>query len=921
MVHHALVQGDRYQLSNIYETNYDKYDRSVSLAAGDGAYKNPLPNNDETVSPDEPNASQKKNAGAGRRKELLTKTVKIQASEMGVRQIIMLSLCFSSSCLAQQCTQVGSFGDRCQFQCHCAANTACDLSNGACSGGCDPQWFGPACQYDVSEVTVNGGSGSDLPWLTDNDDTTCNNGNVQSITVRLNTPHPLSWVRIVVRNAAYLKRFQLSYQADGSQASTPCVDPRSAKVNDVTLDISCPTSGVVSQVMLSGATVLELCSLYISRGRNVAFNEATQQSSTFYGFILWYASNAVDENPAIEGTSASSEATCSHTISDRTGLAWWRVTFSNDVDINRFVIYNRRDCCENRLINFTLQAYSSSGTNPVYIYTEPGGPAQLVYTVVPSPPIGFSVNSVQLDVSKNTDKQNILTLCDVYVFGEVVCPAGKFDRQCERDCNCADQTEACFVSTGGCPSGCAAGYTGEDCYTYYETSLSDQPRLCGEEAFGTSNLHTDADLISSTTSKRKDGADTFKNGVIKKAKQTLAVREESSSTRTCEDGKYGVGCNESCSSNCAQSTNICNPVNGACNGGCGSTPGYRPPLCKEQCFPGTYGIECAQNCSDHCAGQNDICDTLFGVCEFGCDPGYQSVQCDIQCDPGKYGQDCKETCSDHCAGESKSCNHVSGTCDLGCEDRFYGPLCKDECPKGKYGRDCDKTCSVHCAGPSNTCDWTDGSCDFGCDPGYLPPMCAEVCPRGRYGAGCNETCSEHCAGVLNNCDHRDGTCLLGCEEGYGLPKCDTGNKFLQDLRRRTATNHSQSPSSDEEVKGDAQNLPLPPLPGPPVRSIIDKTHENKDHMSTQGNQNQRPYHTLQHPENDGDGDHVYERTDDPYERPLSLVGDCGAYENPLSIGVTPGSLEKSNNQIKDDGAGQDKTRAHNYQNLESVSTM
>ena len=48
---------------------------------------------------------------------------------------------------------------------------------------------------------------------------------------------------------------------------------------------------------------------------------------------------------------------------------------------------------------------------------------------------------------------------------ETACPAGQFGRECERQCNCANQTDSCFVHSGGCPSGCAPGYTGEDCYT------------------------------------------------------------------------------------------------------------------------------------------------------------------------------------------------------------------------------------------------------------------------------------------------------------------------------------------------------------------------------------------------------------------------------------------------------------------------
>ncbi|GFN95396.1 U3 small nucleolar ribonucleoprotein imp3 [Plakobranchus ocellatus] len=110
---------------------------------------------------------------------------------------IVFSVCFSDVCMAQ-CDQ-GWFGDGCQFQCHCAGNGECSQS-GTCSDGCDPQWFGPACQYDVSEFNISGVSTEfDLSWLTDNNDTTCNtNGDLGYITASLDTPHPLTWVRVVV---------------------------------------------------------------------------------------------------------------------------------------------------------------------------------------------------------------------------------------------------------------------------------------------------------------------------------------------------------------------------------------------------------------------------------------------------------------------------------------------------------------------------------------------------------------------------------------------------------------------------------------------------------------------------------------------------------------------------------------------------
>ncbi|GFO46880.1 fucolectin-related protein [Plakobranchus ocellatus] len=417
---------------------------------------------------------------------------------------------------AQQCNQRGWFGDKCQFQCHCAGNGECSQS-GTCSDGCDPQWFGPACQYDVSEYNISGGLESDLSWLTDDDDTTCNTDDLESVTVALDTPHPLTWVRVVVSDTAFLDQFELSYQLTGSTVSALCTDPRSARVDSATVDISCPTKDVVTHVTLSGSIVRGMCSLYISGGRNVALKQTAGQPQTFKE---WHARYAVDGNPGIPDDIFSLRSTCSHTPGGLGDSSYWRLVFSKGVDINRFIIYNRRepsrgDCCENRLVNFTLEAIPSFGQIKQYTYTDPGGPAQQVYTVVPSPRIGFPVKTIYIHLRKNT-QNDIITLCEVYAFGEVLCPAGKFGRQCERDCNCADQTEACFVSTGGCPSGCAAGYTGEDCYT------------------------------------------------------------------PCAGGTYGPGCIETCSDNCAHSTstNICDRFDGTCIGGC--KPGYRGPLCIDR---------------------------------------------------------------------------------------------------------------------------------------------------------------------------------------------------------------------------------------------------------------------------------------------------------------------------------------------------
>ncbi|GFO22582.1 hypothetical protein PoB_004908700, partial [Plakobranchus ocellatus] len=116
---------------------------------------------------------------------------------------------------------------------------------------------------DVSEFTISGGLGSNPDWLTDNDDTTCNDENAQTITVRLATPHPLTWVRIVVSDTANLTEFQLGYQTSTTGVAL-CDNARSARVDDKTLDIFCPTSTIVTHVTVSGLGVSTLCSLFIS---------------------------------------------------------------------------------------------------------------------------------------------------------------------------------------------------------------------------------------------------------------------------------------------------------------------------------------------------------------------------------------------------------------------------------------------------------------------------------------------------------------------------------------------------------------------------------------------------------------------------------------------------------------------------------
>ncbi|KAK3773746.1 hypothetical protein RRG08_056565 [Elysia crispata] len=143
------------------------------------------------------------------------------------------------------CTTNGWFGPDCQYQCHCARSAPCDKHDGSCSSGCHQDWFGPACQYARMGFTVNGHFNS--RWLTDNKDTTCNRDHLWSVTVTLDTPIPLIWLRVVVMDAAHLITVNISYWNESSN-STECPESNTAEINRITADVSCPTGYPVTSV-------------------------------------------------------------------------------------------------------------------------------------------------------------------------------------------------------------------------------------------------------------------------------------------------------------------------------------------------------------------------------------------------------------------------------------------------------------------------------------------------------------------------------------------------------------------------------------------------------------------------------------------------------------------------------------------------
>ncbi|RUS84261.1 hypothetical protein EGW08_008013, partial [Elysia chlorotica] len=94
----------------------------------------------------------------------------------------------------------------------------------------------------------------------------CNGGTAQAVNIKLNTPIPLTWVRLVFREPGLLDQVQLTYEDSNGAGPSPCDPERRARVDPRTVDIMCPTETPVAAVSVGGAGVAALCSLDISAG-------------------------------------------------------------------------------------------------------------------------------------------------------------------------------------------------------------------------------------------------------------------------------------------------------------------------------------------------------------------------------------------------------------------------------------------------------------------------------------------------------------------------------------------------------------------------------------------------------------------------------------------------------------------------------
>jgi hypothetical protein len=147
---------------------------------------------------------------------------------------------------------------------------------------------------------------------------------------------------------------------------------------------------------------------------NLAQNNAATQSSNFPGYSFVIAASAVDGNT--DGKFLNNSVT----VTNFEANPWWQVDLGSTSTVNSILIWNRTDCCGDRLSDYWVFASNTvfaAGDTPTSLQARAGtwGSHQ---TLAPSPSTTILVGAVQARyVRVQLTGTNYLSLSEVQVMG------------------------------------------------------------------------------------------------------------------------------------------------------------------------------------------------------------------------------------------------------------------------------------------------------------------------------------------------------------------------------------------------------------------------------------------------------------------------------------------------------------------------
>ncbi|XP_059178975.1 uncharacterized protein LOC131958114 [Physella acuta] len=284
-----------------------------------------------------------------------------------------------------------------------------------------------------------------LQELVDGQDSTCHN--TKTVTIKLNTDHVITWIRVVTAESTSL--FDIRFKDNtSSECSVTCESKFVYKISDTVTDVTCSGLTLLRYIQIDFHELTNVCSIHVSGGRNVALRQRTEQSGTYVvNNFSFNSSLAVDGNT---NTAFAGGLSCSHTSVNTPG--WWRLDFEEPKTVFKFIIHNRAWVTE-RLKGFRLTTFGPDGSEKYHFIDQNPSDQVLIYYV--DNDMGTNpVSRVEVYA------KDILTLCEVEIYGEDYCVGNRYGFECNNSCHCQ-----CNVNTGACSSGCEAGYVGGLCQT------------------------------------------------------------------------------------------------------------------------------------------------------------------------------------------------------------------------------------------------------------------------------------------------------------------------------------------------------------------------------------------------------------------------------------------------------------------------
>ncbi|MFS0912256.1 discoidin domain-containing protein [Microbacterium sp. 179-I 3D2 NHS] len=158
------------------------------------------------------------------------------------------------------------------------------------------------------------------------------------------------------------------------------------------------------RVRLTGTDkILSLAEVKVFAAANAALSGVASQSSMYSQSGTPVAARAVDNNTNGVWASGSIASTEFETN------PWWKVAFAETKTVGSVVVWNRTDCCGDRLAGFTVEVLNGSG-GVVWSTTVPAAPTP---SAVIQPPVGTQGQQVRVSLI-GTNKT--LALAEVQVF-------------------------------------------------------------------------------------------------------------------------------------------------------------------------------------------------------------------------------------------------------------------------------------------------------------------------------------------------------------------------------------------------------------------------------------------------------------------------------------------------------------------------